>query len=608
MAGNTAIVGPNQGLYYGLDPLLIPEKGLQDGRNFRIKQGRLSNLNLGWQREGTVDFGGPVLLIDTFKTRVGTEFSLVCTPYDIFLWDQGANSATYLTPTYAVGTVDVTDDTVTVDSGTPNWVTNGIKAGDKIHFGSAAQNSPTATWYTVETVDGEGQITLTASVAGGPLSAQTYTIRRLFSGTSEDLWDSAVFVAPDDGTGDDLWFATNGVDWVVSWDGATSTVTVESALGIKARRLCVYKNMMIYANVTQVSSGEPFITSIINSDVGKPRAAGDAGTGLSEQFRVSDDVEPILEVESLGDNLVIYTSRNVTLAQFVGDPLVFIFREVASGIGPIAPRAVANFGDYHEFIGTDSQYLFDGVTAIEVNQHVWREVLRLRDASRIELAFHAFDEEYGDLIWAVPLTSDAAQGTAGAAPEEAFVEHYLEETGGAIPAPFSRRAFPFLCVGGSVVASSLLWSDIAGTWEDMVIRWSDSFLFGDFPLVQAGTENGQIMELGTIQTGGGAQLPSYVWTGRRATGDGVARNLIARIYPFASQFDADLTVTLHLADHAGGAITISDGQTFDQNLNEGEFFTSHFRAGRYMELQFSSPGSPWELRGWDLDVRPGGRR
>ena len=87
------------------------------------------------------------------------------------------------------------------------------------------------------------------------------------------------------------------------------------------------------------------------------------------------------------------------------------------------------------------------------------------------------------------------------------------------------------------------------------------------------------------------------------------RGLLARVYPFASQISpGTLDITVRLSDHASGPITDSETFEFDTALSEGAHFISPFRAARYFELQLGTDGSAWEITGYDIDTRPGGRR
>ena len=85
MAKSTAVVSPGLGLYLGQPSIATNPRALIDGANFRIKEGKLSNLNLGWTAFSTVNWlplNGPVILIDNFFPR-GTEHLIFGTPKDL---------------------------------------------------------------------------------------------------------------------------------------------------------------------------------------------------------------------------------------------------------------------------------------------------------------------------------------------------------------------------------------------------------------------------------------------------------------------------------------------------------------------------------------------
>ena len=58
-SASTAILNPNLGLYLGIDPLMVPATGLLAGENFRVKNGKLSNINLGIKTGEFVSIAGP---------------------------------------------------------------------------------------------------------------------------------------------------------------------------------------------------------------------------------------------------------------------------------------------------------------------------------------------------------------------------------------------------------------------------------------------------------------------------------------------------------------------------------------------------------------------
>lgn len=597
---STAVLLPNLGIYYDRPRLALNPRMLSDGLNFRVKQGRLSNLNMGWTRFGTFQLNGYVMMIADFILRSGSEQLVFATFTDLYKY-VNASTVVYITPRYETGTVSRAGQAV-LGVGT-NFLTAGVRAGDQITFGTAGVVSTSATWDTVTLVTDATHLTTTGS---GVVGSGPYTIRRLFTGTGSHIWQNALFVNASPSNSDELWM-TNGLDSIVRWNGVTDQVEVMSALGFTAKAIGVYSNMMIFGNLNQAGTNKP--TDMINSNPGEPQ---NVTSGLSEQFKVHGKIDGIKSIISIGDNLAIYSYENdgiVTLAQFVGDPLVFAFRQIANGTGPISAKAVADFGNFHEFVATDGQYFFDGATVKNVNKHFWREILRTQDPTRTPRTYAHFDEENGDLIWILPLTSDATASTTGA-PGIAEVEHYLEESATNVPTPFSRRTWPFTATGYFRRNIGLTWDQLTDNWSNYNFRWNDKFFFAAFPLSLGGTDTGKIYTLNTAQDADGVALSSFIRFGRRAIFDGRHRGLLSRVYPFVHTLTTPLNVTARFMDHADGEPTIFDTKSFDQTLPQGGHFTTHYRRGRYFELEFGTdgPAQPWELDGYDTDVRKGGKR
>lgn len=821
-----AVVKPNLGLFFDRPPIDIPKQGLQDGKNFRCKNGTLEYRNMGWERFGTFALNGQVILIDNFFPRGMSEKLIFATTTDIYLYDPDSEDISFLTPSYSTGTATASVVTVTgtgtlwlanvtpsdeimfgaanydgvapsgndantkvllhftdadasttfgdnatganahtwtaagnaqIDTaqfkfdlssglfdGTGDWVTTPDAAdftvgtnwtvdtwirpavdgtdlavagqmdvasavatsawdllktsANRVRFrlsnGSAFTTMTSSTtpivagaWYHVEVVKtgtalvmyingvqeasatfsgtpvnatvalgvgnrgaentapfngwidefrmsdvarhsanftprGEAYYTdwfnilsvntdtsLTLSVAVGSPGANTasnlYTIRRKFSDTTGGQWATDVFFnAPGN---EDLWFATNGIEPPITWDGVDQTVLLHPELGFTCTTLATFSNMMVYGNITEAGVTKP--TSIINSDVGLPLNAGSTGTGLSEEFIVYNSADAILNLVPLGDYLVIYGARTIVPAQFVGDPLIFIFRVAIVGIGPISAYAIADFGDFHEFVGADAGYLFDGVTLKETNSHVWRDVLRQTDPARRLSTYVHFDEEQGDLIWSLPNNSDPGVGNEDAPPTVAWVEHYLEDVGQFDGSPFSKRDFPFTATGFYQRNQGLTWDEVTEQWQNFNFAWNDQFFQAAFPLNMGGMDDGTIWIINQSQTANGVPLPSFARTGRMVLSSGRERDLLTRIYPYARSQPYMLDVHLFMSDFVGGGMQDKGIQQFDQNLVEGQHFVVFYRRGRTMEFQFGSDaGDPWTLDGWDYDKVNGGRR
>lgn len=597
----SAVADVGFGLEYSKPPIAIPDGFLLDGLNFRVHLHTLTNDKVGWVRTAYPRLNGPVMNIFTYRNRAGTSKTIFATFTDLYQVT-GATTVAYLTPTYSTGTVDVSNANpavVTAASGTPNWVTNGIKHGDQISFGSANEHSTSATWYTINTVDGESQLTLSSAVTGAPLTGSTYTIRRLFTGDDHDMWEAVMWI--DTGGASDYIYITNGKDSIVRWDGSTATV-VASAATFQARHLAIYNNMLIFGDLTV--SGNDMPGDIRNSVPGNPE---DTTTGLASQFKVHDSFEPILFMKTLGDNLAIYSGPdpgNVVLAQFVGDPIVFVLRKAVSDTGPISSRVVADLGDFHQFLAQDIGYRFDGAGLQPYGPQVWQKFLGLRDPSRQHLAFNVFVEEHSEVVWAVPLSDDAVLSPV-AVPTTAFVGHYSEQKTLNQPHdPFSRRQFPFLSAGFLANTTTVTWDSLSMAWDTNATAWNDSSLIAAFPQPITGDHLGDTYYIYQSHQANGVLLPSFVQFGRRPVNDGVERGLIQRIYAFIkglSTNGVNMDVVLHLADSAHANAVESEPYPIGLAMAEGEFFVSPFRRARYVEVEFqmNDAAGIWELAGYD---------
>lgn len=601
-----AVTSPNMGLVFDKPKIDIPRIALQDGMNFRVKNGTLESLNLGWVPFSTnFTLNGSVQLIDNFFPRNQNEKLIFGTSTDLYLYNPIPDDVTYITPVYVAGTAASAGTAVT-GIGTL-WNTNPrIQPGDKIYFGSATQTSTHVTWYEVDHVVDDTHLVLVAT--SGVKVNGPYTIRRLFQDAANVTWSVDTFVN-DGASGDDLWFATNGLDAPVTWNGTDVFAKRHDELGFTCKTLTTYSNMMVYGNITTL--GNFLFSSIINSDVGLPLHAGNTGTGLSEQFVVHSNTDEILNMIPIGDYLIVYSERTIVPIQFVGDPIIFTFRVAISGVGPISGNAIADFGDFHEFIGSDAGYLFDGVTLKTTNEHVWREILRQTDPVRRKEAYGHFDEEQGDLIWIIPNTTDPGVGTIGAPPTIGWTEHYLETASDPNfdGSPFSKRYIPFTITGFYERVTGSLWSDMTFAWQTANFAWNDQFFQLAFPLNIAGDEDGKIWTFNTAQKANGVALPSFVRTGRQALSSGRERDLLTRVYPFSHSLPFMLDVGLYVTQFIGGPANKVAQVKFDQSLPEGQNFVTFYRRARAVEFFFGSDaGEPWVLDGWDFDSVKGGMR
>lgn len=607
------VTSPNLGLYLGIPPASLPSRGLSACLNVRIKQGRIVHDNLGWTG---FPVGGtqinldskPVMLIDDFPLRTGVVKSIFANTTDLFEYDASTETVAYLTPRQETGTVSVTNGSTTVTGTGTTWTTD-LKTGDFIHVGATGQTDPTATWYEIASITSDTELELTEAYNETTAATQDYTARVVRTGGATDTVISERFYNAVDltvGADGDRWYMTNGVDPILAWDGTSDQAyfpdlgDIDSAIYIRR-----YSNVMMF--ISPLVSGELRGYSVRTSAIGEPE---NVVTKEASEFVVHDGADRLLAAEPLGELMTLYAEKSITMAQFVGPPLMFVFRSAASGDGPVSSKAITTFPDVHYFVSRDTQYLFDGARAAATNNHVWRDIMRRTTPARYAMLKSYKDEENGDVLWSVPLTTD--DDPVDGFPDRAYAHHYLEPVGENAD-PFTFRELPFSAFGPFVRSDALTWDELSDSWDEYNFRWNDKFFFAQYPQTLAGDENGEIYVLNERNSKNGVAMDSYARFGRRALGDVETARSLRRVYPFVEQLqdpDATLNVRIYGSDSPDGRATLLADQLIYLALPDSRRFTNPRKAARYIEVEIGRAATTgyWALYGYDLDAVQGASR
>jgi len=610
---------PNLGLYLDRAPLDVDPRAMQSCLNVRVKQGEVRNQACGWSifsvpvtGVGTVNcpqLNGPVTMIESFVERNLSQWLLLGTPTDIYLFNQATSTVSFLTPIYTVaGTTFVANGSNTVH-GIGTTFTN-FKAGDQIYLGTAAVVDPTLAWYTIQSVTSTTVLVLTKNYTGTTIVTPggAYTVRQTYLGKLATPWRAATFwnVA---GSNNDYWYVTNGVDQVQRWDGVATQMTAMSGFPFTScAEIINFKNMMVYANLVIAGQSNP--GEVINSDPGSPETFA---TQVSSQLTITDGSDGVLGMRQLGDLLCCYGQKNgCTTLYFVGPPLNWVIRPAIKGKGCFSSRSIATFPAFHKYLATDTAYQFDGFTGSPIDQHVFLSVLQSFDQLRAPLTIAWVDEANGEVLYIVPLTSDPNAASSGAA--YAWTENYLERVPQGVPQPMAVRQLPATAIGGFFRQTTVRFSDLVGrTFASLpAIAFNDRFWSAQFPLVLFGDINGFIYILGAADDQNGVAFTSYAQFGRipgSAAQDG-RKAQVKRIIPFArAQTMGSLTVQLYGADQPNGPSSVVSALPYDLTQPAGgKRFVSPWKAVRYGEVGFQTSGldQPWRINGYGVEMVPGG--
>ena len=615
---NNNIQRATLGLYLGMPHASRNARSLIDCLNVRIKQDRLVHDNLGWSPFGNATSpvnldDKPVLLVDSFEKRDGTIQTIFGNTTDLFVYATLTEQVSYLTPRYEVGTITATNGSAAVVGVGTAFLTN-AKAGDKLYVGAIGQDDPAAIWYEVLSVTDDLNLVLTANFAEATAPGVSYTLRQLFTGDIDNVWYTETFYNADaltsGSTQGDRWYATNGADNIVAWDGDDDMVYFPDLGDVET---CVYlrrhKNRMVY--VAPTTTGEFKKFSIRTSDIGKPE---DTVNGEAAELIVHDGPDALLAAEPIGELLVIYAEKHVILAQYIGLPLIYAFRAVISDYGPISARAISVYPDFHDFVAHDRMYRFNGANSDPLDDHVWRDIIRRLTPERFNFFHTHFDEEQGELIHVCPLTSDT--DVVDGPCEFAYQRHYMEDMtsrSGAAPQPYTRRQLPALCFGSYKRDGQLTWDQISEAWESYNYRWNDKYFFALFPITLFGDALGNVFQLNSDTTMNGVAMSSFARYARVMVGSIEHHSVVMRAYPFLEQqvaSAANVTITLFGAETIEGVASELSAQSFSLAMDTSRHFVSPRKTTRYAELQigFTDQRDYWAATGYALDTKPGAGR
>jgi hypothetical protein len=498
----------------------LPKGGLADARNCRVREGRVERRAMGWSPFFDIVLDGPPLLIDEFVLRTGVRLSIFGTARDLYLMDSTNGALDYLAPRYVTGSVSVVNGNTTVTGVGTAFLAN-VKAGDQLIVGAANVTDPSALpgWVEILSVTDDTHLELAEPYPFITAPGQLYTIRKCFTGTRLDIWSTAVFYDADPG-GVDLWFATNGVDDVVTWDGVATQVTPQPALGFKCSSLHVFAGMMLYVDLLE--AGERKSNVVRNSANGQPL---NVSTLEAAELNGTDVADRLVAAEPLGDIVVHYGLTSISIAQFVGPPLFWVVRTVSRTVGALGRRSIVDRGERHAFMARDGGYTFDGVQVQPHGLHVLSKLVHTLDLNRLAQAIAFWNMEDAEVYWLLPSSSDGESSTAY--PQRAYTEHYQEVVRDHIP--FMSRDLPATAIGSFTRTEALRFDEVIGEFIAQDYEWVDRFFSAQFPTKLIGLADGSIMELGADDAQDGEPINAYARGGRLPVVDGVRRGLVREI-------------------------------------------------------------------------------
>ncbi len=336
---------PNKGVV-----LNAPEESLQANqspysRNMEYFQGLIQGRTGLTKFDSTALPNGPISNGIFFKIFTGTNFVIYGTNSDLCYYDFTNLRHVFLNRTYTTGTVTILVGTPTIVTGSgTTWATN-TKAGDYIKTGAGSIHSG-STWYKIQSVDSDTQLTLTSSavaVGGGT----AYVIRKTFTGTSTNIWSMKQFV---DLNLSDVVLFTNGVDAPVYWTGSNQVVLVPNLPStMLAKYVDVAFNRVIWLWTIEGGNNQP--QRIRYSE------PGDLTTYVAINFRDFLDENTWITGSALFANyFIVFKEREAYIGQSAPTPTIIDFSKSATCRGAKSPFSIVQKNEWLYYYAFDKKF------------------------------------------------------------------------------------------------------------------------------------------------------------------------------------------------------------------------------------------------------------
>jgi len=355
-----------------------------------------------------------------------------------------------------------------------------------------------------------------------------------------------------------------------------------------------YKNFMVATGIQKGVNEYPMM--IKWSDVIEPNSTAanwdetDINTLAGENVLSGGDGE-ILDIEELGDQMMIYTPNSVWSMQFVGGQYVFNFRKVFSDTGLAAHGCVKEFNGNHICVSIDEVFIHNGTTKQSISDKRITNSLKTEcsDMSVVKLHKVASKNE----MWVLYKTKSSDFIN------KAWVWNWVDDAWTNIDIPDVKQVFNAPRLDGVVT-----FDDIDKAYD--VSTWKYSTISPEYRdrLTMFIESTGNVDIHGTSYTFNDNQYLSYIEQGAidldELTGAGTADvKQLTRIYPQLSG-EGSVRIRVGGANSPQGSIRWSTVVDYDVKKGHKIDVRSTYRY-LAIRLEQNTPGF-FKLTGWDLDI------
>jgi len=373
-----------------------------------------------------------------------------------------------------------------------------------------------------------------------------------------------------------------------------------------------FKYYLVAANMTEGGTVYPYKVRWSTAAVPGTLPANWVASTTNDagSIDLSANYGPVVDMLALGDQLVIYRSRGLTVMRHIGgtdaaNRLVMAFNDVPSGsvTGILALNCVCDIQSFgHLVLSQSDVYLFDGTTTRSILDKRMRDWLRNNvdstNAKRCFVFNHAEQQE----AWVCIVESGKTAAT------KAIIWNYADNTIGLRDIPNLTAAVHCPVSEGLGASTYDALDALNYTYDNVgaVYPTYSSFVSESKfrKTVLASTDN-KLYVVGNAATENGTAMVGELTREYISLGDAQRVKLIRSVWP---RLDAGAGQTFEIA--IGTSMAVDDPTSW-QDAQIYTVGTSRKvdvnRAGRFMSLRMRcSSGGAWRLRSLDVDAQPQG--
>lgn len=348
-----------------------------------------------WDHEvfRTFDSTEVIQSIPTFRTADGTSYVLALTETDLVKITGGSGETyQYLTDTYTTGEITSVSNDVITGNASVDWATGSpdLNAGDKFIINSdhSAAVEPDTDWATIESIDGDTQLTLTANY-GGAGTTGAYKIRKIYSCPTNERWQHASVAGN--------FCFVNGSSYAQYWNGTGYATSLDRTYCNQVRYCVSYANRLVTADMYDPDTSARNPWKVRWSAEGDPTDWTDDTAGFVDFI---DSEEPIVGLGVVGQYLIVFKKTAYHVGFRTGQATSPInFPSHKRGIGLYAPYSLVHAGGTVAWLGVEDFYCINGEEAESIGTPIRKKFFDIVDDDELSSVFGINNPRFNEVLW-----------------------------------------------------------------------------------------------------------------------------------------------------------------------------------------------------------------